>query len=123
MGPTKPGLVCAMDVLHGQEDAPADDLQVVDPADIGVCHLPGQPDLGNEPFPGVWIPGQVIGEELERHDLPEPAFSVERQCSPVPRRTIWSKIESASGSGKEGTWEVGGWPLYWLACGSATAAW
>ena len=63
--------VLAVDVLHGQEVPPVDLAGVVDPAHVRVRHLPGQPDLAQEALEPARVARQIVGQEFERHLLPE----------------------------------------------------
>jgi len=63
--------ILSVDVLHGEEVLAIDLGHVVDPADVGMRNLPGQPDLVEESFEAIAIRLERRRKELQRDGLAE----------------------------------------------------
>ncbi len=63
--------ILPVDEFHAQKGKPFEVADVVDPADVGVRHLPRQPDLGMKARKLDGIAGQLRGQELQGDGLVE----------------------------------------------------
>ena len=61
--------VFAVDVFHREKVTAFDFADVVDAADVGMRHLPGDAHLGEKPLAPDGIVGKRFGQKLQGHRL------------------------------------------------------
>jgi hypothetical protein len=102
-----PSEVLAVDEFH-REKVPAVDLSdVVDAADVGMGHLPGDAHLGEQPLAPHGIVCKRLGQEFQRHGLSQ--FEIVRSIDfPHPTAAKQSDDTVSVGEDRSGRESSGG---------------